>query len=166
MDMGWLDADAICEGRLLNTVGASLLTGVAGASAGYVGGSILRTRCIGNGEAAAVRGAIAGAGIGAVAGVLTRHISARALARKNAEARARAQQNPIRPWSWRDVRPAVTAIGAIAAGGALIGVSQGMRAGTDCGGGAAGGAARGAAVYGGGAAVSIVGSLLVVRFLF
>ena len=166
MDVTWLAPSAICEGRALNTVSTALLAGIVGASTGYVGGTVLRTRCIGNGEAAAVRGAIAGAVIGGATGVLTRHVSAKALATKNAEARARALRDPMRPWSWRDVRPTVTAIGSIAVGGALVGASQGMRSGTDCGGGVAGGAARGAGVYGAGAATSLIGSLLVVRFLF
>lgn len=162
---GWLAASAVCEGRAANAVSMSIVGATVGATAGFAGGLIAPTRCIGDGERAAVRGAIAGAGAGLVAGLLSKQISRRERAARDSASRAAALRSPARPWSWRDVRPAVVALGAIAAGGALVGASQGAREPSPCDG-AARGAATGAAVYAGGGAAAVAGALLVVRFLF
>lgn len=165
MDVSWIDPTTTCEGRVLNAISLSMLGAAAGAAPGYVGGSIIRTHCIGDGEHAALRGAIAGAAAGLAAGLLARHISRREVAAKEARRREAALRNPPRPWSWRDVRPAVIGLGVVTGAGAAIGATQGARRSDSCGG-VGGGMARGAAVYGGGAATTVVGAMLVVRFLF
>jgi hypothetical protein len=166
MSTALLDARSICEGRVLNAVSVSLVGAAAGAGAGVVGGLLVPTRCIGNPEAAAVRGAILGGSLGFVSGLLTRHISRRELAGQEARRRAAALRDPVRPWSWRDLRPTVAVVGGLAVGGAAIGAVRGSRAPSPCDGGAGGGALTGSAVYGTGALAAIGGSLLVVRFLF
>ena len=165
MDVSWLNREMTCEGRLLNAVSLSMLGAGAGAATGFVGGSIVRTTCIGDGEQAAVRGAIAGAATGLLSGLVIRHISRRELAEKDARSRAEALRDPPRPWSWRDMRPAVIGLGVLTGAGAVIGATQGTRPSFNCGG-VGGGMARGAAVYGGGSAATVIGAALVVRFLF
>jgi hypothetical protein len=167
MNVTWLDPKAVCEGRVTNTVVSGVLAGLVGAGAGFVGGSIINTACIGNGETAAVRGAIAGAAIGAIGTLFTPHVSRRALAARHARnaERARTRGDTVRAWSWRDIRPAVQWIGYTGLGGAAVGAWQGGREDAACGG-VGGGAARGAGVYAAGTTTTIVGSLLVVRFFF
>lgn len=165
LDVGWLDPSASCEGRLLNGAGLSLAGAAGGALVGGIGGAIAPTRCVGGSERAAVRGAIGGAVAGALVGAAWRHVSRRERAARDAEARAGAARDTIRPWSWRDIRPAAVAVGAVAALGAGIGATQGARGVAGCGG-VAGGTLRGAGVYGGGAAAGLLGTLLVVRFAF
>jgi len=160
-----MDPRESCEGRILNAASLSMLSAAAGATAGYVGGSVIRTGCIGDGEKAAVRGAIAGAGAGLLAGLLTRHVSRREIAEKEARAKEAALRDPPPSWSWRDVRPVVIGLGVFTGAGAAIGATQGSRYPSVCGG-VGGGMAKGAAVYGGGTATTIVGAALVVRFLF
>lgn len=162
---GWLDARAVCEGRAANAASLSLIGALTGAAAGAAGGLIAPTRCIGNAEGAAVRGAIAGAGAGLVTGLLSRHVSRRERAARDSASRAAARRSPPGPWSWREVKPAVTVLGGLAAGGAAIGATQGARSPSPCDG-TGRGAAIGAGVYGGGGAAAIGGALVVVRFLF
>lgn len=166
MDVSWLAAEGSCEGRILNAITSSMFGATIWATAGYVGGAVIPTRCIGNGEKAAVRGAIAGAAAGMVFGLVTHHISRRELAEKEKRRRAEAHKNPPPAWSWRDVRPAVVALGVVAGGGALIGAEEAARRPSVCSGGYASEVGRGAAVYGGGATTTVVGAMLVVRFLF
>jgi hypothetical protein len=143
-----------------------MLGAAAWATAGYVGGALVPTRCIGNGEKAAVRGAAAGAAAGMLFGLVTRHISRREMAAKEARRREEQLKHPPTPWSWRDVRPAVVVLGVVAANGALIGVEERARRPAVCSGSYAAEMRRGAAVHGTGAATTVVGAMLVVRFLF
>lgn len=166
IDVDWLDPTSICSGRLANAATSAMVGAAAGAMAGFVGAAVFPTGCIGNGETAAVRGAIAGGGLAFGATLLARHVSRRTLAARGARAREHAAREPIRPWSWRDVRPAFAVVGTAAAGGALIGLSQGLRSPSPCGGGVGPGVAQGAAVFAAGSAATIGGALLVVRFLF
>lgn len=164
--VSWLSASATCEGRVLNAAGLSLAGAGAGALAGYVGGTVSPSRCLGHAEKSAVRGAIAGAALGGIGGLVTRHISRHERAARDQHARAAAQRAPARPWSWRDVRPAVVALGAVAVTGAVIGGVQGQRSPSPCTGGIAGGAATGAGAYAAGGATTVLGTMLVARFLF
>ncbi|GMV11106.1 MAG: hypothetical protein AMXMBFR55_28400 [Gemmatimonadota bacterium] len=54
--VSWLSASATCEGRVLNAAGLSLAGAGAGALAGYVGGTVSPSRCLGHAEKSAVRG--------------------------------------------------------------------------------------------------------------
>lgn len=165
MAVTWLNAEMICEGRALNTVTGGVLGGLAGMTMGYAGGLIAPTQCIGNAEAAAVRGGIAGAAIGTVGALVARQISRRELAERNAREKEEALAHPNKPWSLRDLRPALEFTGAMATVGAGIGATQGSRYPAKCGG-VGGGALRGAEVYGVGPLATIAGGMLVVRFLF
>jgi hypothetical protein len=165
LDVTWLDAKAICEGRTANAAALVLLGGLSGAMAGYVGGAIVPTACLGNGESAAARGAVAGAAIGLAGGLFLRHVSRRSLAARNAAARENARRAPTRPWSWRDVRPAAVAVGGAALAGAAIGAARGAQS-RSCADGARVNALRGAGVYGSGALATIGGTLLAVRLFF
>lgn len=162
----WLDASATCEGRVRNAAGLSIVGAGAGALAGFAGGAVSPTRCLGYAEKSAVRGAIAGAALGGIAGLVTRHISRHERAARDARGRDAAQRAPARPWSWRDVRPAAVALGAVAVTGAVIGGVQGNRSPSPCSGGVAGGMATGAGTYAAGGATTVLGTMLVVRFLF
>lgn len=168
LDVGWLAPSATCEGRVLNAAGLAVLGAGAGALTGFVGGAIAPGSCLGGGERNAVRGAMAGAAIGALFGVLAPHVSRHERAsREVATTRDRAERRAApRPWSWRDVRPALVALGGVAATGALVGGVQGSRAPSPCAGGTGGGALQGAGVYAAGGVTTVAGSLLVVRFLF
>lgn len=163
MDIDWLDARARCEGRALNATAAAFLGASAGALTGFVGATLVSTSCIGSREDAAARGALTGAVLGGVTGVLVRHISRRAVAEQSAKRRAASGAAP-KPWSWRDVRPTVAALGVIAVGGGIAGAVPTGRPSARCGVGA--GAAQGALVYGIGGTATLTGSLLVVRVMF
>lgn len=163
MDIAWLDARARCEGRALNATAAALLGASVGAVTGYVGASFVSTRCIGSAEAAAARGAITGAALGGVTGLLVRHVSRRAVAEERAARRADSVPPPA-PWSWKDLRPAAIALGVIAASGAVGGMVQSGRSTAHCG--AGDGLGQGALVYGVGATATLAGSLVVVRVMF
>jgi len=165
LDVGWLDARASCEGRALNAASLSFAGASVGAAAGLLGGAIVPTACLGGAEQNALRGAIAGAALGATVGLVTRHVSRRERAARAERDRASARTDAPRPWSWRDVRPAIITLGAVAATGAVIGGVQGSRYASRCNG-VAPGTATGAGVYATSGATAIVGSLLIVRFLF
>ena len=165
LDVGWLDARASCEGRALNAASLALAGASVGAVTGMLGGAIAPTACLGGAGENALRGAIAGAAVGATVGLVTRHVSRRDRAERSARDRDAARTDPPRPWSWRDVRRAVVALGAVAATGGAIGAIQGSRPAARCSG-IGGGAATGAGVYAASGATTIVGSLLVVRLLF
>jgi len=165
LDIGWLAPSSTCEGRAQNAAALAVLGAGSGALAGFVGGALAPTSCLGGGEKNAVRGAIAGAAIGTVAGLLVRHVSRRDRAARSARG-PRDGGTPPRAWSWRDVRPAVVALGGVAATGALIGGVQGSRAATPCDGGVGGGLAQGGGVYALGGLSTVAGTLLAVRFLF
>lgn len=153
----------------MNTAALAILGAGAGAVSGFAGGSLAPTRCLGRGEKAAVRGAIAGAAIGTVAGLVVRHVSRHERASRSSRLsvqRAETRDGPARAWSWRDVRPAVVALGGVAAAGAVIGGIQGGRARASCDANVGGAAALGSGVYGAGGLTAMAGSLLVVRFLF
>ena len=165
LDVGWLDARASCEGRSLNAASLSIAGASVGAAAGLLGGAIAPTACLGGAEQNALRGAIAGAALGATVGLLTRHVSRRERAARAERDRASARSDAPHPWSWRDVRPAVITLGTVAATGAVIGGVQGSRYASRCNG-VAPGTATGAGVYATSGATAMVGSLLIVRFLF
>jgi hypothetical protein len=168
MDITWLDAGSICEGRLGNAVSSAVLSGIAGGLAGAAGGAIAPTACLGGAESAAVRGLAVGAGMGLVTGLLVRQVSRRQLAARNATERAAKREaerrDPTKPWSWRDVRPAFVLTGSMALGGTAIGAIRGAT--SACEGGVGVNALRGAGVYGGGMLASIGVSLVAVRWLF
>lgn len=164
LNITWLDPSAVCNGRVSNTASLALLGGMAGGLAGAVGGAISPSSCFGNYETAAARGAAMGAGAGLVTSLLVRTVSRRQLAANNAAQREEAQRHPVRPWSWRDVKPAFVVVGTTALAGAVLGAAHGARS-PACTGGAGANALRGAGVYGGGTMATIGGSLLVVRFL-
>jgi len=166
MDIGWLDRASSCEGRVLNTLGMTLIGGIAGMADGAVGGLVIPTNCIGNYEKAAVRGAIAGAALGTVVSLAVPYISRREAAAKNARDRERALAHPTKPWSFQDLKPVLVITGLTAATGAAIGATQGARHPSPCSGGIGGGAATGAAVYGGGFVAGTGALLLGVRLLF
>lgn len=166
LDVGWLDQSATCEGRALNTAALSIIGAGSGALAGWVGGAVAPTPCIGSAERAAVRGAIAGAAVGVVAGLVTRHVSRRERAERTERSRAAALRDPAHPWSWRALRPVAITLGTVAATGAAIGAIQGQRADSPCRGGAGSAALTGAGVYVTGGATTIAGSMLAIRFLF
>ncbi len=165
LDITWLDAGTICEGRMSNAVSSAVFTGIMGGLTGAVGGALAPTACLGGAEGAALRGLAVGAGAGFVAGLLTRHVSRRQLAARNAAEREASQRNPAKPWSWRDVRPVFVVAGATAAGGAAIGAWRGSTS-ADCTDGAGANALRGAALYGGGTLATVGISLVAVRWLF
>ena len=148
----------------MNAAALTLAGASTGAVAGLIGGAIAPTACLGGADANARRGAIAGAVLGATVGLATRHVSRRVRAERDARARAATQDEPS-PSRWRAIKPVAIALGTVAATGAVIGAVQGGRHDERCSG-IGGGAATGTAVYAASGATTLVGSLLIVRFLF
>lgn len=163
---GILNDEANCQGRVATAATYGLVGAGLGGMIGLAGGALFRTRCIGDYERTAVRGAIAGAAVGTTYAALGSYQSGERQWEDARRARERALANPVRPWSWEDVRPLASFVGGSALVGAGIGAVEGARHPDDCAGGAASGAARGAGVYAGGLAAGVTGALLVVRFLF
>ena len=166
MDVRFLAPEAVCYGRLQNSLALAMMGAAFVGLNGAVGGWAIKTSCIGNYERAATRGAIAGAGTGLLVGLLVPYISQREQAERLAREKAAPQTPAPKAWSWDDVKPFVLVGGTVAATGAAIGAVQGAVKPSDCGGGVAGGAATGAAVYGSGFVIGVTGLLLGVRLLF